>query len=349
MKLRTFTAPDMPTAMKMVREAMGDEAVILSTHTDRANHQVRVTAACEQEGAQPRPLLQEYRESIGFAQKRAQASEWLQELEGMLRFHNAPASLIRKLTGIASGMELDSMLALQKLASASSKATIEGKVLARILEAAFAFMPLPPLAGGVKLMLVGPPGVGKTVTVARLATQAAMEGRQLSVVTCDTKRAGGVEQLAAFTDILGLSLQIAANTSELAALTRKLPASHAVLIDTPGCNPYEPQEMLELKLMLTFPDIEPVLTLPAGLDSEEAADIVRSFAMPAIKRLMITRLDTARRLGSVLTAADAGGLALSHGTDSARVVGDIHPLDAQTLAQLLLQYKTNHSQGDFRP
>ncbi len=61
----------------------------------------------------------------------------------------------------------------------------------------------------MRIMLVGPPGVGKTLTIARLAAQIAIQKHKLAVITTDNKRAGGVRQLQAFTDILELELSSA--------------------------------------------------------------------------------------------------------------------------------------------
>ena len=91
------------------------------------------------------------------------------------------------------------------------------------------------------LLLVGPPGAGKTLTVARLATRLVMAGIAPMVITADGKRAGATEQLAAFTRLLGISLIVACHPVTLGrALTRRQHGA-PVLIDTPGCDPFDPR------------------------------------------------------------------------------------------------------------
>ena len=95
--------------------------------------------------------------------------------------------------------------------------------------------------GEAPLLLVGPPGAGKTLTVARLATRLVMAGILPMVITADGKRAGATEQLAAFTRLLGISLIVASHPVTLGrALTRRQ-NSAPVLIDTPGLRSVRPR------------------------------------------------------------------------------------------------------------
>ena len=102
----------------------------------------------------------------------------------------------------------------------------------------------------------------------------------LAVITTDSKRAGGIEQLQAFTNILDLPLKVATSRKELARITSKRCRNMRVLIDTAGCNPYDKAEMKELK-DYAIDGIEPVLVLPAGGDSLEAIDIAEAFMRAA--------------------------------------------------------------------
>ncbi len=342
MRLRAFTAPDMPSAMKMVREALGEEAVILSSHTEKLSGLVKVTAAVERD-EDLRPELFELKNTVAKAQKQAQAAAWFKELESLLQFHNVPQGVIRRIIANAEQLDLSAVLALQKLAGAASKPGLELKLLTSILSASFAFLPLPLNNDSYRLMLIGLPGTGKTLTVAKLATRAVMEGKQVAVVTTDTKRAGGIEQLSAFTDILSIPLQVAENPQALRTKLGELPAGTSVLVDTAGCNPLEEGDMAEMGQLASIPGIEPVLALQAGMDSLEAADAARAFAFTAVKRLIVTRLDASRRLGSLLAAAEASGLAFSHSVGSPRVVGEAAVLDAAMLARLLLQHKNQEN------
>ncbi len=323
MRLRSFTAASMPAAMEQARAALGDDAVIISTATKGKS--VTVTAAIDEKD-EGLTLVKPLRAN-------RQVTSWLEDLTTLLRYHNIPEPLAGRLAYKARNLELDSLFALQKL-EGDDRALLEQKALAKLLADVFKFLPF---TNDPRLMLVGPPGIGKTVAIAKLAAQLVMERKKLTVITTDTKRAGGVEQLAAFTDILELQLNVAETPEVLSKALRA--ADGCVLIDSAGCTPYDKADMAELTSFIAAGGFEPVLTLPAGIDGSEAADTARAFAFSAITRLLVTRADTSRRFGSLLAAADARGLAFCNLSLSSRVVGELRPLDASLLAQLMLQYR----------
>ncbi|MDE3059722.1 MAG: GTPase [Pseudomonadota bacterium] len=325
MRLRTFTAPDMPAAMKLVREALGDDAIILSSESARGRKSVKVTAAVEEEPMTDGGRRQEKKiiPSSSIIRPPLAAEPLRFQLQETLRFHNLPELFIAKL--------------LQKEVSGRSLRS----ALEHSLEAFYAFSPLAIRESKSKvrhvLMLVGPPGIGKTLTIAKMAASLALNHQEVTVITTDNKRAGGIEQLQAFTDILKLTLHVAAGRAELA---KHLKASHGqVLIDTAGCNPYDAGEMKELQSCAVLPGIEPVLVLPAGGDSLEAIDMVEPFMAMPIKRLLVTRSDTARRFGGVLAAAAAHELAFCNVSDSSSIREKLQPVSGALLARLLLKHQ----------
>jgi flagellar biosynthesis protein FlhF len=167
-----------------------------------------------------------------------------------------------------------------------------------------------------------------------------MQKEQVLVITTDNKRAGGVEQLQAFINILDQPLKVAASPHALAQYLKSAEKYEYVLIDTAGCNPYDKQEINELaEFSEQGKNIEPVLALPAGGDSLEAIDTVEAFMALPVRRLLVTRADTARRFGGVLAAAAAHGLAFCNASSSSSVTDPLLPLDEVLLAQLLLKYR----------
>lgn len=184
------------------------------------------------------------------------------------------------------------------------------------------------------VLLVGPPGAGKTLTCAKLAARATMAGQVPLVVTADGARAGAVEQLAAFTRLLRLTLAVAAQPGVLAkSLQRREPGQPAFL-DGFGCDPFDPAQAERLHRLIEAAGATPVLVLPGGLDAEESADLARAFHLLGARHMIATRLDTARRLGGVLAAA-AAGLALTEAGIGPQVAGGLHPISAEWLAARL--------------
>ena len=191
-----------------------------------------------------------------------------------------------------------------------------GGPLPAALAKAFRFGALewPPTAKGAPdqppLILAGPPGAGKTLTVARLATRLVMAGSAPLVITTDGQRAGATEQLAAFTRLLGLTLIVASHPATLArALLRRQPGC-PVLIDAPGTDPFDPAQRDEMAGLAATANAQTALVLPAGLDPSEAAELAAAFAGAGASLLVATRLDLARRLGGILAAATAGRLTM---------------------------------------
>lgn len=187
---------------------------------------------------------------------------------------------------------------------ASLQSELQRGDLESALAKTFAFTSLP--LQQRPLLLVGPPGAGKTLTVARLATRLVMSGIKPLVITADGQRAGATEQLAAFTKLLGVDLIVACHPVTIGrALTRR-EKDAPVLIDSPGCDAFDLAQVEELSALASSSDAAIVLVLPGGLDPAEAVDIARAYAAAGARLLVATKLDLARRLGGVLAAAGTG-------------------------------------------
>ena len=227
---------------------------------------------------------------------------------GPLDFHNIPASLYQAL--------------------------VKGP-LSESLAEALAFTALP-LGRDRPLLLAGSPGAGKTLTTAKLTARMVLGGTPPLVITTDGQRAGAVEQLAAFTRVLGVTLAVAPTPAMLAkALAHRSPGQ-PVVIDTAGCDPFNHDQARQLRQLVVQAGADMILVLPAGLDPAEAADLARAFAALGAQHLLPTRLDAARRLGGVLMAAAAGPLKLTEAGIGPEVADGLETLTPEGLASRLL-------------
>lgn len=230
-----------------------------------------------------------------------------------LRFHAVPADL-------------------QPALQAGDLAT----ALARVLS--FGDLPLDPASP--PLLLCGPPGAGKTLTVARLATRLVLAGSAPLIITADGKRAGATEQLAAFTKLLRINLVVACHPVTLSRALAHRGTAAGVLIDAPGCDPFAPGPAEELAALAAAASAALVLVLPGGLDPAEAADLAAAYADMGATHLVATRLDQTRRLGSVLAAAASGRLTVTEAGIGAGAADGLVPLTPAFLADRLLQTRT---------
>ena len=186
-------------------------------------------------------------------------------------------------------------------------------------------------AGAAPLLFAGPPGAGKTLTVARLATRLVLDGQMPLVISADAERAGAAEQLAAFTRLLGLTLIAAGDAMSLARALPRRQDGAAVLIDTGGIDPFSPAGHASVATLAAAAGSRTVLVLPAGLDSGEACDTAAAFKAAGATMLVATRLDVARRLGGILAAAETGLVLTEAGVGPGAADG-LQPLTAKYLA-----------------
>ncbi|MBU6235577.1 MAG: GTPase [Alphaproteobacteria bacterium] len=336
MRLKSFYAKTMTEAMQMIRHELGEDAIIVATREENGGKAVRVTAAIDRSDDGPAfeisPSAQRAarKPAAGVPQNYLQydaeedAEDAVHEIltETMLR-HGIPSDISDNIlsTAVMTGM-----------VDAPSALTTS-------IEHSFTFAPLPAKSHKA-LMLIGAPGAGKTLATAKLAARGVMSGQKVAVISTDTVRAGGVEQLEAFTKLLNIPLQKARNAKELRVRIEASRGNGLILIDTGGCNPFDVDDMRGLAGQLDSGTIEPVLVMAAGGDAEESAEMARCFAVLGVQRLMPTRLDIARRMGGLLAAAGRSGIAFSDGSNTPMVADGIVPLSAQKISQLLLPQAT---------
>ena len=307
----------MADAMEQVRETLGDDAVIISTHQGRRGTGVQVTAALDESPAEPVPPAEDPR-SNPLAQDGGD-----NQIGAALQFHGLPTHLAERVTQMAMSMEVEDI----------------ESALAAALDAGFDFSPMS-LTPNRPVMLVGQPGAGKTLTIAKLAARAVMEGQSVCVISTDTIRAGGIAQLSGFTDILGTELRTADSPDVLRSAIGEADEGDLILIDSPGVNPFNQVEIRDLKRFLNLGGIEPVLVAAAGGDVLEAADIATAFRPLGIRRMIFTRLDATRRYGAIVAAADSAAMMLGEVSLSPFVAEGLKILNPASMARLLLRQES---------
>ena len=189
------------------------------------------------------------------------------------------------------------------------------------------------------IALVGPTGVGKTTTVAKLAANFKLaHGVRVGLVTVDTYRIAAVEQLKTYAEIIDLPLAVVNDPVEMPRALDELGAVDLVFIDTAGRSPRDEVKIRELAefLLQARPDeVHLVLSAVAGQRSLRSA--VERFAMVQVDHLILTKLDEADSLGGVLAVLSISSRPLSYLTTGQAVPDDIEPADRKRLARLILR------------
>ncbi len=189
-----------------------------------------------------------------------------------------------------------------------------------------------------KIALIGPTGVGKTTTIAKIASHYALEKNlKVALVTLDTYRIGAVEQLRTYAKLLGVPLEVVADPPKLRQAFDRFARADLVLIDTPGHSPGDDTALDRLSATLTrYEDLEVHLVLTASLRMEETYRIMKSFEPMGYDRVIFSKLDEARRLGEILNAWIMGGFDVSYFTTGQRVPEDLEKATVDSLCKGLV-------------
>jgi flagellar biosynthesis protein FlhF len=201
-------------------------------------------------------------------------------------------------------------------------------------------------AGSIRLMpgqrrlvaLVGPTGVGKTTTIAKLAANFRLrEKRRVGLITVDTYRIAAVEQLRTYADIIDLPMQVVSTPKEMRDAMHAMGEMDLVLMDTAGRSPKDEVKIQELKAFLTEAQADEVhLVLSSVTGAATLERTAERFAAVGTTHLVLTKLDEASALGNLLPLLRASGLPLSYLTNGQNVPDDIEPADRRRFARLIL-------------
>ncbi|RUO43045.1 flagellar biosynthesis protein FlhF [Aliidiomarina taiwanensis] len=188
--------------------------------------------------------------------------------------------------------------------------------------------------GGV-VALVGPTGVGKTTTVAKLAARFARRHGPDSVamITTDTYRIAASEQLQTYGRIIGCTVKVAKDADELNAVLAQLRQRKLVLIDTAGMSQRDMRltDQLEALMRNTRLRIRPYLVLAATAQGAVQEEIVRRFKKLPLSGCIFTKIDECLSIGESLSVSIQNSLPISYLTDGQRVPEDIKIADAGDL------------------
>jgi flagellar biosynthesis protein FlhF len=188
------------------------------------------------------------------------------------------------------------------------------------------------------IALVGPTGVGKTTTIAKLAANYRLrEKKRVGLITVDTYRVAAVEQLRTYADIIDLPMEVVSTPREMREAVARLRNLDLVLMDTAGRSPRDEIKIQELRSLLSEAEADDVwLVLSATAGTRSLTATAEKFADVGTTGLLLTKLDEANSLGHLVALTKQCRLPISYLTDGQNVPDDIQVADRRQLAYLML-------------
>ena len=427
MHVRVFEAKDMTTGLKMVKEALGPDALILSTRTVRTGRlgvlgkpMLEITAAIDtrwpeagdrlagdrrtrpaavegdeereprQDGRWPRPPV---KEPVARPPRRQPAHEAareadpppagrdlhgeLAELRAMVRGLSSrlpaadPATLLHRpyvepeftaaptdpavsyLVGFGLSRETAQVVARFTRDTIARAGSLSGADLNGIFQAAIARLfttaeLLPAPAGRQqRISLIGPTGVGKTTTLAKIAARAlSRHNLRVGLVTIDTYRVAAVEQLKVYAEIMRVPLEVVLTPEAFQRALERFADRDLVLVDTAGRSPRNQADLDELAAFLR-PELglENHLLLPATAREQELETIIRRFAILPAHRFVFSKIDECGQLGVLLNVHYNHDTPISCLTNGQRVPEDLLTPTPADIGALILDERRGGRHG----
>jgi flagellar biosynthesis protein FlhF len=193
-------------------------------------------------------------------------------------------------------------------------------------------------AGPRIVALVGPPGAGKTATIAKLAVKYGLTTKKPSLlISLDTLRVAASEQLRWYASILGINFQIVETNRALAQTLEEHKGKDLIFIDTPGFTATDLEGGCEAAEFLAGrDDIQKHLVLPASMRSSDLARTSSAYDIFRPSHLIFSRMDETSTFGPLLCEAVSSGRPISFLTTGQRVPEDLEPADKTSLSSRLL-------------
>lgn len=364
MNMKKYKADTMVNAMKKVRADFGEEAIILSSNVVKTKgflglfkkKSVEVVAGYDEPIARKEHVY----ESVKHVQNRTDfaAEELKQEISEMklllekirpsARLSHYPDEM-QPLLDYLKKQELSEELILHIAEGIFNRMKVEKldftldeqeEIAKQLLQELMADLPF----GGITfkkkyINVLGPTGVGKTTTIAKIAARALLEKKcKVGFITTDTYRIAAIEQLRTYANLLQAPVEIAYNQKDFEDAIEKFSQLDLVFIDTAGRNYKEVKYLDDLTELVDFSlDMESFLVLSMTSKEQDMKTIIEQFNSFPIEKIIFTKLDETSSMGPLFNLMKDYSIGTAYYTDGQEVPEDITEASAEKLLALLMK------------
>ena len=315
-----------------MRQDLGEDALIAATH-DLGKEGYRIVCALEPKGALREDAQQEThpRKSMSKSKSKSMSKSvsmpqrQAADLARALAWHQLPFEITEEIFDLAADQR---------------PRHADEDTLAAALERVLCFQPLQTLwreQRKCRFLFFGPPGSGKTATCVKVAWIARSEGETPTLVSTDSLRTGGAEQLEMYAEKIGCRFFHCRSLQRFQKLVEDKSSRNPLFIDTPGINPHAKEERAVIHNLTRHDSIVSVLVMPTWVDIQAGIDLVNAFPVQNCKHLVITGEDIDRRLGRVIAIARHAALNIAYVSPRPHIAQGLEPLSARALAERFLK------------
>lgn len=365
MKTKKYTANTMVDALKKVRSDLGEDAIILSSNLVRSNgilglfrkKSVEVVAGYEQlstdqthhrvlEAGPKKPA--QLIASTDVDKEISSIKKMLQQLQQTSEYAQLPNELKPMLLhlekqGLHHPFVVQLGNELHKQLKDDKKDVSPETLLALVREMLLMEMTDLPF-GGISMKrkyinVVGPTGVGKTTTIAKIAARAVLEKKKkVGFITTDTYRIAAIEQLRTYANLLQAPVEVVYNREDLQLAIEKLADRDLIFIDTAGRNYKEEKYVADLSSLLDFSlEIESYLVLSMTSKEEDMRKVIEQFQVIPIEKFIFTKIDETETIGSMFHLMRDYQIGAAYFTDGQEVPEDLVEATANFVISRLLK------------
>ncbi|MFD1928685.1 flagellar biosynthesis protein FlhF [Sporosarcina siberiensis] len=365
MKMKRYTADTMVNAMKKVRVDFGEDAIILSSNVVYSKgflglfkkKSVEVVAGFDEPiskkiepiHSQPSfPVEAINTSTMELKKEMDEMKKMLKNIRPSTEYSRYPDEMQQLLVHLQTqdlnentitkiGEEIYSRMKIEKKDFSNEE---QQEIVREILLNEIGHNPF----GGISftkkyINVLGPTGVGKTTTIAKIAARALLEKKKkIGFITTDTYRIAAIEQLRTYANLLQAPVEIVYNKKDFESALEKFSELDLVFIDTAGRNYKETKFVEDLIQLVDFSlDMESFLVLSMTSKEEDMRTIVQQFRSFPIEKYIFTKMDETGSIGPMFNLISEFNIGVAYLTDGQEVPEDITEADAEKLILMLLK------------